>query len=206
MRKWLFLITISLSILVLASAVRAGGWDIVTVKDFSRLRRGRKAAGPEIHGMGAVAGAAYGLRPVVRATHAKGRAVRAIAKASAATGEYTAALILPEPGDWVIAFDTEYESAATLPPLKVIAPGTPAPNPFSLATRGFRLFTLKGCNGCHLHPEVNEGRLYGPDLAGKRFAMEYLTRFLADPSITPVPKRFVARIDPIADRRTRCRT
>jgi hypothetical protein len=125
-----------------------------------------------------------GLHPVVRATDAKRPAVRAIANASAA-GKYTAALVLPEPGEWVIAVDTEYQSAATLPPLKVIAPGTPAPSPFSLTTRGFRLFTLKGCNGCHLHPEVKEGRPYGPDLTGRRLATEYLRRFLADPSITP---------------------
>jgi hypothetical protein len=134
-----------------------------------------------------------GLHPVVRATDAKGRAVRAMAKASATAGEYTAALIFPEPGEWVIAFDTEYESAATLPPLPVIAPETPAPGSFSLPTRGARLFTLKGCNGCHLHPEVKAGRLYGPDLTGKRFATEYLRRFLADPSITPVPEEICSK-------------
>src|SRR5262249_35160613 len=128
-----------------------------------------------------------GLQPVVRATDAKGRAVRSEAKATSATGEFTAKLILPEPGDWTIVFDTEYKKAATRPPRKVIATGTSAPNPVSLATRGLRLFTVKGCNGCYLHPDVKNGRLYGPDLTGNRFAAGYLTRFLADPSITPTP-------------------
>jgi len=128
-----------------------------------------------------------GLHPVVHATRAKGRTVKAVAKPTAATGEYTASLILPEPGDWVIAFDTEYENSATLPPLKVTAPGKPLPDAFSVASRGARLFTSKGCNGCHLHSDVKDGHLYGPDLTSSRFDAEYLRRFLADPSITPAP-------------------
>jgi hypothetical protein len=188
---------ISLSMLVFASATRAGGWDLVTVKDFPDFA----VAGKPLALTFTVwwpsqedsTGIHSRLRPVVRATDANKRAVSATAKFSAVTEEYTAALILPEPGDWVIAIDAEYEAAATLPPLKVIAPGTPAPKPYTLATRGVRLFTLKGCNGCHLHPEVKDGRLYGPDLEGKRFTMEYLARFLADPSITPVPKEVCSK-------------
>jgi hypothetical protein len=129
----------------------------------------------------------YNLQPVVHATDAKGRAVKAKAKAGKATDEYTATLILPEPGDWIITIDTEYPGAATMPQLKVIAPGTPPPSPLSSATRGQRLFTTKGCNGCHVREEVSNGRDYGPDLTGKRFPAEYLKKFLADPSITPVP-------------------
>jgi hypothetical protein len=34
---------------------------------------------------------------------------------------------------------------------------------------------------------VKNGRLYGPDLTGHRFAAGYLTRFLADPAIMPAP-------------------
>jgi mono/diheme cytochrome c family protein len=179
--------------LVLASAARAGGGDIVTVKDFPGFAVAGKPLAltftvwvPSLEPL-------TGLHPVVRASHAKGRAVKALATAGAAAGEYMAALMLPEPDEWIIAFDTEYENAATLPPLKVIPPGTPAPKAFSLATRGFRLFTLKGCNACHLHPEVKDGRLYGPDLTGKRFTMEYLKRFLADPSVTPAPEEVCSK-------------
>jgi hypothetical protein len=176
------------ALLSLVTVAYAGGWDLITVKDFPDFAVAGRTLEltftvwvPSLEPL-------TGLHPVVRATHAKARAVRAIAKASAAPAEYTAELILPEPGDWVIAFDTEYESAASLPPLKVIAPGTPAPTQFSLTTRGLRLFTFKGCNGCHLHPEVKEGRLYGPDLTGKEYATEYLKRFLADPGTTPAPE------------------
>jgi hypothetical protein len=176
------------ALLSLVTVAYGGGWDLVTVKDFPDFAMAGKTLELTFTVWVPSLKPLTGLHPAVRATDAKGRAVRAVAKPSAATGEYTVALILPEPGEWVIAVDTEYESAATLPPLKVIAPGTPAPNPFSLTTRGLRLFTLKGCNGCHLHPEVKEGRLYGPDLTGKRFAAEYLRRFLADASITPAPE------------------
>jgi hypothetical protein len=172
----------------LVSVAYSGGWDLVTVKDFPDFGVAGKPLNltftvwvPSLEPL-------KGLHPVVRATATKGRTVKVIAKASARTGEYTASLILPETDDWVIAFDTEYESAATLPSLKVIAPGEPAPAALSLATRGSRLFTLKGCNGCHLHPEVKGSRLYGPDLTGSRFAVKYLRRFLADPSITPAPE------------------
>jgi hypothetical protein len=169
------------------SVASAGGWDLVTVKDFPAFAEvGRpvdltfKVWVPSLEPLA-------GLHPLVRATDARGHAVRSEAKASAATGEFTTTLTLTEPGDWTIVFDTEYENAATLPPLKVLAPGASAPNPVSPAARGLRLFTVKGCNGCHLHSEVKNGRLYGPDLTGKRFAAGYLTRFLAEPSITPAP-------------------
>jgi hypothetical protein len=178
----------SVALLSLVTVAYSGGWDLITVNDFPDFAVAGKALNLTFTVWVPSLEPVTGLHPVVRATHAKGRAVRTIAKASAAAGEYTAALILPEPGEWVIAFDTDYKSAATLPPLTVIAPKEQAPSPFSLATRGSRLFKLKGCNGCHLHPEVNEGRLYGPDLTGKRFAVEYLRRFLADPSITPAPE------------------
>ncbi len=171
----------------LVSLAYSGGWDLVTVKDFPDFA----VAGEPLNLTFTVWVPSLepltDLHPVVRATRAKGRAVKATAKASAVAGEYMTSLVLPESGDWTIAFDTDYENAATLPPLKVIAPGEPLPMPFSLAIRGSHLFTSKGCNGCHLHPKVNGGRVYGPDLTSNRFAVEYLRRFLADPSITPVP-------------------
>jgi hypothetical protein len=102
-------------------------------------------------------------------------------------------LTFPEPGDWVVALDTEYKDAAVLPPIFVVAPESPAPDQLPVAIRGMRLFIAKGCNGCHLHPDVKAGRIYGPDLAGRRFDPKYLRRFLADPSITPVPKKVCAK-------------
>jgi cytochrome c553 len=166
----------------------AGGWDLVTLKDFPDFAVAGKPLNltftvwvPSLEPLAKV-------QPVVHAIDAKGRAVRAKARVGKPTGEYTAALILPEPGDWVITIDTEYPGAATMPKLKVIAPGAPPPSPFSSATRGQRLFTTKGCNGCHVREGVSDGREYGPDLTGKRFPAEYLKKFLEDPSITPVPE------------------
>jgi hypothetical protein len=177
----------------LITTAYAGGTDLVTVKDFPDFALAGKTLELTFTVWVSSPEPLYGLHPVVHATDSKGHAVRAEADAGAAAGTYTAAFILPEPGEWVIAFDTEYESAATLPPLKVIAPGTQAPDSFSLTTRGLRLFTSKGCNGCHIHPEVKESRPYGPDLTGKRFAPDYLKRFLTEPSITPVPEEVCSK-------------
>jgi hypothetical protein len=177
----------------LAGVAYADGWDLVTVKDFPDFAVAGKPLNltfkiwvPSLEPL-------TGLHPAVRAIRTKAPVIKTIAKSSAAPGEYTASLILPEPGDWVIAFDTEYENAATLPPLKVIAPGEPVPGAFSLATRGSRLFTAKGCNGCHLHPDVKDGHLYGPDLTSGQFDVEYLRRFLADPSITLAPAQVCSK-------------
>src|SRR5262245_54292537 len=181
-------------VLFLVTVTYAGGWSLVTVKDFPDFAVAGKSLNltftawvpnpldplPPLH-------------PVAHATNEKGRAVRVNARAGGAKGEYTAALTFPEPGDWVIALDTEYENTAILPPITVVAPGSPTPKPLPLASRGMRLFTAKGCNGCHLHPDLNGGRLYGPDLEGQRFDPEYLRRFLADPSITPVPEEICSK-------------
>ena len=185
-RKWASLLIPGMASLVLMATVYGGGWSLVTVTEFpdfavagKPLNLTFKAWVPSLEPL-------INLQFAVRATNKKGRTVKAKAKTGAATDEYTATLILPEPGDWVITFDTEYPGAATMPPLKVIATGTPPPTSLPLAARGLRLFTTKGCNGCHTHQDV-KGRLYGPDLTGKRFPPDYLARFLADPSITPVP-------------------
>jgi mono/diheme cytochrome c family protein len=129
-----------------------------------------------------------GLQPGVRATTANGRVTTAVVRPGASSGEYTAALNLPEPGEWTIVIDSGFNaSATTLPNLKVIGPGTPAPTSFSPATRGLRLFTAKGCVGCHRHLEVNPEHKTDTkfDLTGRRFQQDYLKKFLADPSIKP---------------------
>ena len=180
------------TLLALITVAYAGGGDLVTLKDFPDFAVAGKPLNLTFKVWVPSLDPLTNLQPVVRAKGLNGRVVKARAEAGAAE-EYTAVLNFPEPGDWVITIDTEYEGASTLPPLKVIAPGTPAPTPYSAATRGLRLFTIKGCNGCHLHEGVNDGRIYGPDLTGKRFAPEYLRKFLADPSITPAPEVVCSR-------------
>jgi len=186
-KRMLSLLIAIAALLSLVTAALAGGWSLVTVRDFPDFAVAGKPLNMTFTAWVPSLEPLSNLHPTVRATNAKGLTVRAVANAGIAMGDFTATLTLPEPGDWVIAFDTEYKDAATMPPLKVIASGAPKPSPSSLAAQGLRLFTTKGCNGCHLHPRVKAGRSYGPDLTDKRFSAEYLQRFLADPSIAPEP-------------------
>lgn len=170
-------------------AAYAGGWAIITLNEFPD----HAVAGQPLnlsfsvrqHGVTLLSG----LRPAVRATAAAGVVAKISATAGSKPGEYTAALTLPEPGDWTITITSGFNSSElTLPKLKVLAPGTAAPVPFSPMTRGLRLFTTKGCVGCHQHLEVNRERSAVAsilDLTGKRFPSDYLRKFLADPAIKP---------------------
>ena len=50
------------------------------------------------------------------------------------------------------------------------------------------MFAARGCVTCHVHGDVRiAGELseFGPDLTTRRFAADYLAKFLADPSIKP---------------------
>jgi hypothetical protein len=175
------------AVIALVTVLSAGGGILVTVKDFPEYAVAAKPITLAFKVWVPSLEPVRALKSTVRATNAAGHIVKAAARARGTHGDFTATLRLDEPGDWVIAFDTEYEAAVTMPPLRVISPEAPQPSPMSPATLGLRLFTVKGCNGCHLHPDVPNGRFYGPDLTGKLFPAEYLRRFLADPSITPVP-------------------
>ena len=127
-----------------------------------------------------------GLRPGIRAATTGGLTANASVSAGRGRGEYTAALTFPQPGEWTIKVVSGFnDTTLTLPVLKVIAHGSAAPPPFSPATRGVRLFSTKGCVGCHRHVEVNPERATDAklDLTGKRFPQEYLVKFLADPTI-----------------------
>jgi mono/diheme cytochrome c family protein len=66
-----------------------------------------------------------------------------------------------------------------------VAPGATPPATLAAAERGRRLFVAKGCVTCHVHAEASGGAslAVGPELTGKRFAAEYLARFLANPAI-----------------------
>jgi len=177
------------SILLLSVFVRlgfAGGWATITLNDFPDYAVAGKTLNLTFtvrqHGQTPLAG----LKPTVRAATANGLVAGAAVKPGTARGEYTAALTLPEAGEWTITITSGFnESATTLPNLKVIPSGSPAPNAFSPATRGLRLFAAKGCVGCHRHLEVNPERKTEVqlDLTGKRFPQDYLKKFLADPSI-----------------------
>ena len=179
--------------LVLAATVSAGGTDLVTVKNF-----------PDFGVVGTPISLTFkvwvpseeplrGVHPVVHATNENGREIRTDAKAITTLDHYTATLTFPEAGDWIIVFDTEYKNAAKMPPLKVIAPGAPHPSALPLAAQGLRLFRIKGCNGCHIHPDVKDGDSYAPDLTDLRLSASYLRKFLADPSIRKAPELVCSR-------------
>jgi len=166
----------------------AGGWATITLNQFPDYAVAGKPLNLVFivrqHGQTPLGG----LHPTIRAKSTSGLVATAAAKAAGARGEYGAILALPDAGDWTITIASGFnDSATTLPNLKVIAAGSPAPNAFSLPTRGLRLFAAKGCVGCHRHLEVNpehatDARL---DLTGKRFQQDYLKKFLADPTIKP---------------------
>jgi len=178
-----------LMVLTPAVAAYAGGWAIVTLSDFPDYATAGKPLvlrfAVRQHGMTLLSD----LHPAVRARTGTGKAATAPVVAANRRGEYTATLILPEPGEWTISIDSGFNAnATTLPPLKVIADGAPAPAAYAPATRGLRLFTAKGCIGCHTHLEVNPEKATQAstlNLTGKRFAPDYLKKFLADPGIKP---------------------
>jgi len=182
------IVTTPALVFILISAAFAGGWAIVTLDDFPEYAVAGKPVNLTFavrqHGMTLLPG----LHPTIRATTATGLTSKANVVPAAGRGQYTAALTLPQQGEWTITIASGFNhSNVPLPAVKVIAPGAPAPSPFSPPTRGLRLFRSKGCIGCHRHIEVNPERVTDAklDLTGKRFPQDYLKRFLADPSIKP---------------------
>ena len=171
-------------VVALASAVYAGGWAVVTVKDLPECvvsgQRVSLTFTVRQHGVHLLGG----LSPKVRATAASGGEVTASAWATPVTGEYTAALTFPQKGTWTIAIESGFlTNSVTLPPLAVIAPDEPSPQPLPEALRGERLFIAKGCASCHLHEAIRSVRSFGvgPDLSRKHSPADRLERFLADP-------------------------
>jgi mono/diheme cytochrome c family protein len=177
-----------LALFTFVTAADAGGWAIITVDHLP----GYAIAGKPLtltftirqHGKTLLSG----LHARVEARTAGGLTTKVAAIPAAERGEYTAALTLSQPGDWTITIVSGFNTTTTtLPALKVIASESPTPAPFSPVTQGVRLFTSKGCVGCHRHIEVNPERKTEAkaDLTGKRFPQDYLKKFLADPSIKP---------------------
>ena len=165
-------------------AVHFGGWAVITVEDLpDQVAVGQPVSltfAVRQHGRTLLSG----LSPRVEAKGG-GQTVRAAAATATGTGRYTASLTLPNAGAWTITVYSGFgNSNLTLMPLPAVNPGRAASEP-ALATRGQRLFVAKGCLTCHVHDAVPASGAVkvGPDLSGRRYASEYLQRFLADPSI-----------------------
>ena len=173
----------SMVLLLLVTAVHAGGWAVRTVLDMPDYAVAGK---PQLltfmvrqHGVSPMAD----LTPTVEAKSGTDT-VKTKAVATKRTGEYAARVVFPRPGTWTIAIDAY--GATTLPALTVIAPGQSPPPPLSPAALGERLFLAKGCTECHIDRDIGAESLseVGPELTGRRFPETDLKRFLADPQAT----------------------
>ena len=162
----------------LAAGMGYGGWAVTTVDDF-----------PD----SAVAGRPLTLSWVVR-QHGRqplddlrgaveavsgGSRVEAAASKVAGAGRYQATLTLPSAGEWRIAIRHGFlNERRQLPPLTVVAEGSPAGPSLSDVERGERMFVTKGCITCHQEIAV------GPSLAGRRYDEAWLVNWLTSPTRT----------------------
>ncbi len=170
-----------LALPVIAAHTSWGGWATITLRELPDYLVARQPTQLTFtvrqHGVHLLGG----LSPTVEATSGKQR-VNAAATPGATEGQYTATLTPIEPGEWTITIHSGFrENSATLLPITAIAVGAPAPRPLADVERGRHLFVAKGCVSCHLHG-------VGPDLTGKHFAADFLTRFLADPAAVIPPR------------------
>lgn len=128
-----------------------------------------------------------GLEPEVVAMNGS-EAVAGRAWETPTTGVYRASINVPKSGDWAMTIRSGFgPSELKLLPLKVVGASdrVAAMQP---AERGRQLFAAKGCVSCHVHNAVGITpylKTSAPDLSDKRFARDYLEKFLADPSIKP---------------------
>jgi mono/diheme cytochrome c family protein len=171
------------------SAYTFGGWAVVTINDLPEyLTVGqpvRIAFAVRQHGMTLMSE----VHPEITATDGK-VTVRGTNPTSSAAGRFAGNLVVPHEGKWIITVNSGWgKSAATLYPVPAIAAGAAPPIPTPAPERGQRLFVAKGCVTCHVHGSV-EGSGFvkvGPELTPKRYVADYLSRFLADPSIQQTP-------------------
>jgi hypothetical protein len=174
------------ALMLLPMGSHFGGWAVITVKDLPDYVEAGKPVPVAFvvrqHGVTMLGG----LRPTIQARF--GRLDTTVAaRASRQAGHYDATLTLPRAGEWIITIKSGFgNSNVTLLPVRALEPGA---RPIAMvdADRGRRLFVAKGCVTCHVHKEMAGAMsiAVGPELTNKRFAPDYLAKWLADPSITP---------------------
>jgi cytochrome c553 len=172
-------------LLAFVVTICAGGWAVVSL---SSLPEYFVAAKPVTltffvrqHGVTLVDGLAVALS----ATETSGASVKGVVAPTGNHGEYKAAFTLPQAGNWTVKIDSGL-GVSTLLPTKAIAANDATPQLLSAVARGERLFAAKGCTGCHVNQEVAVPNLVsvGPELTGRKFPMDFLKNFLADPTET----------------------
>ena len=171
-----------------AMAFTFGGWAVITVDDLpEHLVAGKPVQLPfsvRQHGMTPM----EGLEPTV--TLKSGwTTVTASTVAGASKGHYVATVTPPKAGEWTIRIQSGFgPSETTLLPLDAIAAGAAAPAALPAPIRGQQLFVAKGCNTCHMRNDAPAGLKVGPDLTGRRYPVDYVSKFLADPENHPLGK------------------
>lgn len=163
----------------------AGGWAVITVEDVPEYlvagKRTELMFTVRQHGVDPM----DELAPRLQAQNGSHK-LEVKARPASAPGRYYAAFELPAAGDWNLRIHSGFNSSElALLPMRTIAKGSKAPAPLSDSERGRQLFAAKGCVNCHTHARVpgSGGVRAGPDLTAPPLTADYLTRFLADPSI-----------------------
>jgi hypothetical protein len=199
-RLWLGLVVLML--VSTAAFVSMGGWAVVTVSKIpdawitgKQLQLTWKV---RQHGVREI----DGLRPTLEARSGS-QLVRGTTWAFEEDGEkgYRGTITFPERGDWQVTIHSGFgKSRAILLPWPVVDSVTPVRGtvedhletlgiaPLSEVERGRRMFASMGCVTCHVHRDIalsGEVSRFGPDLTDRRFAADYLARFLANPTIKP---------------------
>jgi mono/diheme cytochrome c family protein len=200
MRRISLLASLAVATSVMAAAVYAGGWAVVTLDALpDSLVVGKPTALGFVvrqHGMTPLGG----LRPVVEAVLGSDR-VTAAAEPGDRPGHYLAKLTVPRAGDWVITVNSGFgQSRLTLLPIKAVAAAQSTPN-LPAAERGRRLFLAKGCVTCHQNTlaTANDSTGIGPRLIPQKYQADFLARMLADPSGTLPPRGQAAATMPNLD-------
>jgi hypothetical protein len=169
------------AVTLMTATIGAGGWAVVTIDELpARIDAGRPLAlayTVRQHGRTLLGG----LKPSIEA---KSGTLNVSGQAGAAQtpGHYTASIVLPQAGTWVVTIDSGF-GRLTLLPVTVVGPGAPAPA-LARADLGRHLFVAKGCVTCHQNDVVgssNPSLRIGPLLAPDKYQDAYLARILANP-------------------------
>lgn len=169
------------------AATRIGGWAVVSVDNMPEYFVAGKPLvltfAVRQHGHNLL----EGLTPSIRAKSGS-RVVEGRAWELQTKGSYRASITVPHAADWQITIESGFgASKGKLLPLRAVD-STQKVVALSPADRGRQLFAAKGCVTCHVHRSVDIDAMlkdFGPELSDKRFAPDYLAKFLADPSTKP---------------------
>lgn len=170
------------------AAARMGGWAVVSVRNAPDHFIVDKPVTLEFivrqHGGTPL----DGLSPSVKAW--KGiRWVNGKVVPTPAAGVYRATLTIPSTGEWTVSIASGFGPAkGRMLAKRAIAPDERAPA-ITQVERGRQTFASAGCATCHYHNAVGLKPVwdFAPDLTDKRFAPDYLAKYLADPTIKPKP-------------------